>query len=168
MPLIQGQEVRRINLNGVTRFSPLPSLWTYSRQPFMSKRKSCESQSLWKQQQGGARLHVWLFVLNATVLLLRNKLQGAVVKFCVCVGLAVKGQKHLSDYAAAQLQRSVQYFRRINSSVKHVGGREGHGGYLHWCSPNLVLFRNLLRTYFILSFRSLKKTLIGFGSNIHL
>lgn len=74
----------------------------------------------------------------------------------------------LCSSPAAKVSSVSQDCGRIDSFVKHIGRREGYGGHIYWCSPSLVLFRNLLRMHFILSPRSLKMTLIGIGSHIYL
>lgn len=135
----------------------------------------------------------WLFFLNDTVLKLRNKLWGTMVKFCFCVALqnnwmlwvgkdiqrlsiptpwiTVKGQKHpIMQLPTCKGQFSISGFWENQFICQiHRGGKEGRGGDTSiGALPISYFYKNLLRMHLILSSRSLKKTLIGIGSSINL
>lgn len=147
MPLIQGQEVRRINLNGVTRFSPLPSLQTYSRAALHRVKESHVNHSLLEAVARWSRDAHWLFFLNATVLKLRKNYREPRLNFpsvwhcraTVCFGLDGTFKYHLFQPPGQQVkgQNCSCPLARVSSVSQdcqlicqtHRGGKEGHGGY---------------------------------------
>lgn len=62
-------------------------------------------------------MHIWHFCSEYHSCLAEKQIIGSNSSVLHLCGIAVKEQKHLSDYAAAHLQRSVQYLRIVGELI---------------------------------------------------